>query len=71
MEFLPFIVGVVLGTIFTILFSHAKKPSGTLRIDRSNPERDIYRFDVDDFDSLAKQKQIVLKVDNDADLSPK
>jgi hypothetical protein len=71
MEFIPFIVGVVLGTILTVLLWCTKKPSGTLRIDRSNPEKDIYRFDIDNFDSLAKQKEIVLKVDNNADLSQK
>lgn len=71
MGFLPFIVGVVLGAILTVLIMYGRKPSGTLRIDHSNPEKDIYRFDIDDFDSLSKQKQIVMKIDNNADLSPK
>ena len=50
-----------------ILFYH--KPSGTLRIDHSNPEKDVYRIDIYDLDGLSKKKEIVLKVDNNAHLS--
>ena len=52
-----------------IFFNH--KPSGTLRIDHSNPEKDVYRFEIDDIENLHKKKFIVLKIDNDADLSQK
>ena len=45
--------------------------SGTLRIDRSNPEKDVYRFDVDDLNKLPKKKFILLAVDKNADLSQK
>jgi hypothetical protein len=71
MEFIPFLVGVVFGTIITALISHRKKPSGTLKIDHSNLEKDIYRFEIHDLDGLNKQKKIVLKVDNNANLSQK
>ena len=50
-----------------IFFNH--KPSGTLRIDHSNPEKDVYRIDIYDLDELSKKKEIVLKVDNNAHLS--
>ena len=42
---------------------------GTLRVDRSNPAKDVYRFDIDDLDGLSKKKKILLKVDNKANLS--
>lgn len=45
--------------------------SGTLRIDRTNPDKEIYRFDVKDLDKLSKKKYVLLSVDNDADLSQK
>lgn len=44
---------------------------GTLRIDRSNPEKIIYRFEMDDIDGLKNKKMVVLKIDNNADLSQK
>lgn len=58
------LVNVAINLIF---FNH--KPSGTLRIDHSNPEKDIYRFEINDFDALSKKKRIVINVDNDANLS--
>lgn len=45
------------------------RKDGTLRIDRSNPEKDVYRFDVYDLESLSKKKYIIIRVDNKADLS--
>lgn len=45
--------------------------AGTLRIDHSNPGKDTYRFEIDDLNTLGKSKRIVLKVDNNADLSQK
>ena len=44
---------------------------GTLKIDHSDPEKDIYRIDINDLDKLSKKKLIVLKVNNNADLSQK
>ena len=45
------------------------RKDGTLRIDRSNPEKDVYRFDVYDLESLSKKKYIIIRVDNKADFS--
>lgn len=44
---------------------------GTLKIDHSDPEKDIYRIDIKDLDKLSKKKLIILKIDNNADLSQK
>ena len=67
-----FCLGFVVGAVLMILyFRVTSKASGTLRIDHTNPDKDIYRFDVDDLDSLANKKKINLKVDNNAKLSQK
>lgn len=60
-------IGVLLAAIVYITVIHGCE--GTLRIDHSNPEKDIYRFEVDNLDDLSKKKHIVLKVDNNAFLS--
>lgn len=63
--------GLLIGSLLCNLAGiiYIKRTCGTLRIDHSNPEKDIYRFDIDSIDSLSRRKRIVLKVDNHADLS--
>lgn len=63
-----FLVCAVVNIAVNLIFFY-HKPSGTLRIDHSNPEKDIYRLEVNDLESISKMKQIILKVDNDAHLS--
>lgn len=65
------IVGILIGCIINILICRAHSSSGTLRIDHTNPEKDVYRIEIDDLDKLSKKKRIILKVDNRADLSQK
>lgn len=66
---LIFAIGFLSGMIANELFHHLKKACGILRIDHSNPDKDTYRFEIDNLDELSKKKIIVLKVDNNADLS--
>lgn len=42
---------------------------GTLNIDQSNPEKDLYLFDVGDLEKLPKKKYIVLKINANAHLT--
>ena len=65
------VVGILIGCIINILICCAHSSSGTLRIDHTNPEKDVYRIEIDDLDKLSKKKRIILKVDNRADLSQK
>ena len=44
---------------------------GTLKIDYSDPEKDLYRFEIDDLDDLSKKKRVILNIEHDADLSQK
>lgn len=71
MIWLASIIGAAIGAIVTMIFHGGAFATGTLRIDRSNPEKDIYRIDINDLDSLNKKSRVVLKVDHNADLSQK
>lgn len=72
MEYLFAVVGVLVGSIISnIIFYIRYRKAGTLRIDHSNPEKDVYRIEIDDLDGLSKKKHVILKVDNNANLSQK
>lgn len=65
-----FVLGMFIGVpLGRLLFN--RKFAGVLRIDRHNPEKDVYKIEIEDLDQLSSVKQIILKVDNDADLSQK
>lgn len=72
MEYLFVLIGLLVGSIISnIIFFIRYRTVGTLRIDHSNPVKDVYRIEIDDLDGLIKKKHVVLKVDNNADLSQK
>ena len=71
MYVLWFVGGMMVGIIVAVIIHSLRTTVGTLRIDRTNPEKDVYRFDVDNLDKLSKQKRIILKVDNKAIISQK
>ena len=62
-------VGILIGFVVRIVFTRFRKVDGTLLIDTRNPEKDIYRLDIEDLDSLGNKKQIIIKVDASANLS--
>lgn len=62
-----FVVGALLYRFVWLRISNA----GTLLVDRSNPEKDIFRFDIDNFDNLNKKHWVVLKVSDGHKLSRK
>lgn len=61
--------GIVIGLIIAVIFVKVRTAQGVLRIDCSDPEKDRYRFDIDNLDVLPKKKRIILKIDAKADLS--
>ena len=64
--------GIAIGMFVSYMLLIGKTAYGALRIDHTNPEKDLYRIDIDgNFDNISKEKRIVLKVDNDANLSQK
>lgn len=73
MDFLLFLGGLLIGIGFTGLLFTLKTGSGVLRIDHSNPEKDVWRFEIDEnvLDKMNKKTRIELKIDHKADLSHK
>ena len=65
----PFIVGIIAGIVLAIFIYLACNTVGTLKIDHTSSEKDIYRIEINDLEELNHRSRIVLKVDHDADLS--
>ena len=68
---LIFALGFCVGMLVNELLLYLKKSSGVLHIDCSNPDKDVYRLDVDSLDNLPKKKFVILKIDPNANLSQK
>ena len=64
-------IAFLLGILTDHLIGKLQKAHGVLKIDRYHSDKELYRFEIDNLDELAKKKFIVLRVDNDADLSQK
>ena len=71
MVWLAALIGATIGTMVTILCNQMLFMHGTLRIDHSNPDKDVYRFEINDLDGIRRKKRITLKIDHNADLSHK
>jgi hypothetical protein len=69
MEFVFIFIGACIGAIGYGIIQRIFVARGTLRIDHSNPEKDIYRFEIDNLDKLDKKSYVELKIDRHADLS--
>lgn len=69
---MEYLIGLILGCILSnLVFFIRYRCAGVLKIDHSNPEKDVYRFEIDKLDTLSKRHRIILKIDNNADLSQK
>lgn len=69
MNIILFILGVVLGSIITNLFLNVVSAKATLEIDNFNPDKDLYRFNVNNINDLNTRKYLRLKIVHNADLS--
>ena len=58
------IVGVLIGVIIGLIIEALKTSVGTLIIDETDPNTDVYRIEIDDLDKLANKKRMVLKIHN-------
>ena len=70
-ESLMCVVSSLVGSIVTVLIIFLKSVRGTLRIDHSDPNKEIYRLDLDDLDVLTRKKLVILDIDHHANLSQK
>ena len=68
---LHFALGVVVGTLICMVVRFIQTGTGVLRIDHSDPEKDVYRLEIDNLDKISKKKELRVHVDNNADLSQK
>ena len=63
---LGFILGVVFANCYHVFI---KTSCGVLKIDHSNPEKDLYLIEIENLEKLDNKREVVLRIDNKADLS--
>ena len=56
-----FVMGLVLGGVSISFWHDVKKPYGVLRIDHSDPTKDIYRFELSDLKDVTCPGQTSMK----------
>lgn len=68
--FIGMIIGAIVGSVIRLAMDLIFTGSGTLKIDRSNPNKPKYRFELDDSpESIGRKKRYILRIKHDADLS--
>lgn len=61
---MEFLIGIFVGGLLYWLFFEHNKPSGTFIMDFTDPDKDVFRLDLDeDLNDIYKKKQILLKVE--------
>lgn len=70
-NFLWILIGVTIGVILTQIANYLRSAHGTLKIDHSDSNKDVYRLVIDDLEELSKKNYVFLEIDHDADLSQK
>lgn len=71
MVYVWILIGVLIGSVVSNIIFYCRASSGVFRIDHSGPEKDVYRFEIDDLDKLDKKRHLILKIDHNANLSQK
>lgn len=61
---MEFILGLVAGLFISSFVWFTKVTVGTLKIDHSNPDKDVFKFEIDDLTSLTKKKFVFIKIVN-------
>lgn len=61
---LIFALGLTIGMLINELLLYLKKSSGVLQIDHSDPNKDLYKFCIDDLDILDKKKVVIIKIEH-------
>ena len=57
-----FLIGVAAGAIIACVIAAFHTAYGTLEINNSDPEKDIYQIQIEDLDSLSKKKCLKCKI---------
>ena len=72
LEFLLWmIVGMIIEAVVAAVMEFMHSTRGILRIDHSDPAKDVYLLELDDLDAVNAKKYVTLKIDHNANLSQK
>lgn len=63
--FIGCIIGVVTYSAILFIIGLTRNTWGTLHVDHSDPERDVYRINIDNLDCLNDRKRVILYVKHD------
>ena len=56
--------GFLIGIVVSLLIANSKTVMGSLIIDDTDENTDVYRIEINDLDIIPKKKRILLKVKN-------
>ena len=59
---MQFIVGLVIGIFVTWIFVKFRFTNGIFLINETNPDKDVYKMIVNDFNKLHKRKYLLLRI---------
>lgn len=62
MSYLLFGIIWFIGVVCGLLMTSIKHSHGILKIDKSDPEKDSYLFEIDDLDEIEKVRWVRLKI---------
>lgn len=62
MEFLWICLGVFIGALVRSIVRHIRTGYGILHIDHSDPEKDLFRFEIEDLADLNTKSVIKMKI---------
>lgn len=66
-----FTIGNIFGSCVSTIMYNRMKAFGTLIIEHPEPETDVYRIEIDNFNILAKKKKVILRVKDENQTSHK
>ena len=64
---LVLVLGIVIGSVMTVLIRGIFTGSGTLYINYSEPEKVSYRIEIDDLEEIDSKKMFLLKIEDITD----
>ena len=55
--------GVLVGAVADRIIFSTRRTFGTLKVDKTNPEKEMYSIEFDNLDCLSNKKRVILKVE--------
>lgn len=60
--FIAWVITMISNIILFVMLNKKRRCFGKLVIDMTNPEKDIYRIEMDDLQDLEREKYVLLKI---------